>query len=155
MIFFQDELGAVLLDVCESVPHGILCFFSSYNVMHTQMQRWISNSIWTKITSVKQIFIEPRYGGDLKDIMYEYRQVIEQTSGKRRGKITGALFLAVFRGKVAEGIDFKDNEARCVITVSFYYLDCFNRIEKRKSRTNLQYCCLGWNTICSKERSCD
>nr|XP_033199258.1 Fanconi anemia group J protein homolog [Bombus vancouverensis nearcticus] len=118
---FQDELGAVLLDVCESVPHGILCFFSSYNVMHTQMKRWISNSIWTKITSVKQIFIEPRYGGDLKDIMYEYRQVIEQTSGKRRGKITGALFLAVFRGKVAEGIDFKDNEARCVITVGIPY----------------------------------
>ncbi|XP_050595699.1 Fanconi anemia group J protein homolog isoform X1 [Bombus affinis] len=118
---FQDELGAVLLDVCESVPHGILCFFSSYNVMHTQMQRWINNSIWTKITSVKQIFIEPRHGGDLKDIMYEYRQVIEQTSDKQRGKITGALFLAVFRGKVAEGIDFKDNEARCVITVGIPY----------------------------------
>ncbi|XP_060828487.1 Fanconi anemia group J protein homolog isoform X2 [Bombus pascuorum] len=118
---FQDELGAVLLDVCESVPHGILCFFSSYNVMHTQIQRWKNNSIWMKINDVKQVFIEPRHGDDLKDIMYEYRQVIEQTSTERRGKITGALFLAVFRGKVAEGIDFKDNEARCVITVGIPY----------------------------------
>ena len=29
----------------------------------------------------------------------------------------GALFLAVFRGKVSEGLDFADNHARAVITV--------------------------------------
>ena len=31
---------------------------------------------------------------------------------------TGALFLAVCRGKVSEGMDFTDNNARAVITVS-------------------------------------
>ena len=30
---------------------------------------------------------------------------------------TGALFLAVCRGKVSEGLDFTDNNARAVITV--------------------------------------
>ena len=30
----------------------------------------------------------------------------------------GALFLAVCRGKVSEGLDFADNNARAVITVS-------------------------------------
>lgn len=117
---FQDELGQVLLDVCESIPHGILCFFSSYNVMNIQMERWKQNSIWSKITSVKTVFIEPRHGGGLTDIMNEYREVIEYTS-EPKGRITGALFLAVFRGKVAEGIDFRDNEARCVITVGIPY----------------------------------
>ncbi|CAB3363445.1 Hypothetical predicted protein [Cloeon dipterum] len=34
---------------------------------------------------------------------------------------TGALLLAVCRGKVSEGIDFKDNHARAVITVSIPY----------------------------------
>ena len=34
--------------------------------------------------------------------------------------ITGALFLAVCRGKVSEGMDFADNNARAVITVSSY-----------------------------------
>lgn len=29
----------------------------------------------------------------------------------------GALFLAVCRGKVSEGLDFADNNARAVITV--------------------------------------
>lgn len=55
---------------------------------------------------------------DLNNIMSEYREVIQDTSDEQRGKINGALFLAVFRGKVAEGIDFRDNEARCVVTVS-------------------------------------
>ena len=32
--------------------------------------------------------------------------------------MTGALFLAVCRGKVSEGLDFADNNARAVITVS-------------------------------------
>lgn len=31
----------------------------------------------------------------------------------------GALFLAVCRGKVSEGLDFADNNARAVITVSY------------------------------------
>lgn len=34
-------------------------------------------------------------------------------------EMTGALFLAVCRGKVSEGLDFADNFARAVITVSY------------------------------------
>jgi hypothetical protein len=34
---------------------------------------------------------------------------------------SGALFLAVCRGKVSEGLDFADNNARAVITVSRNY----------------------------------
>ncbi|XP_076681312.1 Fanconi anemia group J protein homolog isoform X1 [Andrena cerasifolii] len=114
---FQDELGHVLLDICETVPHGVLCFFSSYNVMNTQMDRWKQNSTWSKIVATKQVFIEPRKRTDLTAIMNYYREVIRDTADGPKGGINGALFLAVFRGKVAEGIDFKDNEARCVVTV--------------------------------------
>jgi len=32
--------------------------------------------------------------------------------------ITGALFLAVCRGKVSEGLDFSDDNARAVVTVN-------------------------------------
>ena len=37
---------------------------------------------------------------------------------KTNKNITGALFMAVCRGKVSEGLDFADNNARAVITVS-------------------------------------
>lgn len=89
--------------------------------MHKHIERWKSTFILSKISNVKHVFIEPRYGGNLGHIMTEYRQVIEQTSAKQIRNITGALLLAVFRGKVAEGIDFKDDEARCVITVSYSF----------------------------------
>ena len=39
-------------------------------------------------------------------------------NGDGRHGIDGALFLAVCRGKVSEGLDFIDNNARAVITVS-------------------------------------
>lgn len=40
----------------------------------------------------------------------------------------GAVFFAVCRGKVSEGLDFADNNARAVITVStsHYYAQYYN-----------------------------
>ena len=35
---------------------------------------------------------------------------------------TGALFMAVCRGKVSEGLDFANNNARAVITVNYFIL---------------------------------
>ena len=37
------------------------------------------------------------------------------------GEITGALLLAVCRGKVSEGLDFADSNARAVILVGIPY----------------------------------
>ena len=45
--------------------------------------------------------------------------------------IDGALFFAVCRGKVSEGMDFADNNARAVITVSL-----FNRAYKHRTITD-------------------
>jgi hypothetical protein len=39
--------------------------------------------------------------------------------------VNGAVFLAVFRGKISEGMDFKDNYARAVITVSLKNITIF------------------------------
>lgn len=36
------------------------------------------------------------------------------------GSINGAFFMAVCRGKVSEGLDFTDDNARAVIAVSWY-----------------------------------
>ena len=40
-------------------------------------------------------------------------------------EVTGALFLAVCRGKVSEGLDFADNNARAVITVTYSFVYLF------------------------------
>ncbi|KAG7205994.1 hypothetical protein KM043_003400 [Ampulex compressa] len=118
---FQDELGKLIVDVCQSVPYGVLCFFSSYHVMHTQIERWRNSGTWSKLECLKEIFLEPRFGGDLAKIMKDYRDAIKTAAEQPERGISGALLFAVFRGKVAEGIDFSDNEARCVMSIGIPY----------------------------------
>lgn len=114
---FKDELGRLLVQVCESIPHGVLCFFSSYKMMNLQIERWKETAVWQQLENNKHILVEPRFGNELDEVMTEFRTVIKDTSNPNRFGVTGALLFAVFRGKVAEGIDFSDNEARCVLTV--------------------------------------
>ena len=86
-------------------------------MMSTQIERWKETSTWNELQKSKHVLIEPRFGSDLDEVMSEFRTVIRDTSDSSRSGITGALLFAVFRGKVAEGIDFSDDEARCVLTV--------------------------------------
>ena len=53
-------------------------------------------------------------------IWYFLLKVIESTNDLQTNegdKVDGALFIAVCRGKVSEGLDFADNNARAVICV--------------------------------------
>ncbi|KAG5319462.1 FANCJ protein, partial [Pseudoatta argentina] len=119
---FQDELGNLVLQVCDAVPFGVLCFFSSYKAMNTIHNRWRNNGIWDKLSNLKTIFVEPKYEKDLNPVMKAYRSVIEESPSEQYRTASGAIFFAVFRAKVAEGIDFSDNEARCVLAIGIPYL---------------------------------
>lgn len=37
---FQDDIGQLILEVCQTMPHGILCFFPSYSMMEKLTNRW-------------------------------------------------------------------------------------------------------------------
>ncbi|XP_011336322.1 Fanconi anemia group J protein homolog isoform X2 [Ooceraea biroi] len=119
---FQDELGELVHQVCKAVPYGVLCFFSSYSVMNKILTRWKNIKILEEISALKQVFVEPQMNCDLPEIMEEYREVIKKSSSSISfTQPSGAILFAVFRGKVAEGIDFKDNEARCVLAIGIPY----------------------------------
>lgn len=94
-------------------------FFSSYKTMDLMINRWKSNGTMDKIEDIKDVYSEPRFGSHLANVMKDYRETIQNTNdGPRPTGVNGAILFAVFRGKVAEGIDFSDNEARCVMSVS-------------------------------------
>ncbi|XP_031560838.1 Fanconi anemia group J protein homolog [Actinia tenebrosa] len=127
---FQDDIGNLLLEVCEKIPHGVLCFFPSYNMMDKVSRRWQSTGLWSKLLQKKLVLSEPRGGDktDFDDVMHEFYQAIRRSEGEDDEGVDsddedycvntgGALFLAVCRGKVSEGLDFADNNARAVITV--------------------------------------
>lgn len=114
----QDDLGRLLVQVCQTIPYGVLCFFSSYSMMTSQIERWQETDVWSELERKKLVLQEPRSNNELDSVMRDYRDAIHNNETQSRMRINGALLLAVFRGKVAEGIDFSDNEARCVISVS-------------------------------------
>ncbi|GJQ13595.1 hypothetical protein GpartN1_g5386.t1 [Galdieria partita] len=110
-IAYHDCLGQSILEYCHVIPDGVICFFPSYRLLESVVRRWRQSGCWKKLESCKQVFIEPCQNDrvQLSHILPSYYHAIH--------KKQGALFLAVCRGKVSEGIDFKDEFARGVIIV--------------------------------------
>ncbi|KAF8405554.1 hypothetical protein HHK36_010461 [Tetracentron sinense] len=137
---FQDALGASLEEICKVVPGGALVFFPSYKLMEKLCSRWRETGQWSRLNAQKPIFVEPRGNqDDFEAVLNGYYDSIQRGNrpfpGKyKRGKKRdlkhfdtkeslegsssgGAAFLAVCRGKVSEGIDFSDENARVVVSL--------------------------------------
>ena len=111
---FIDGLGQFLLRSVESTAHGRLCFFPSYKCMHVYWDRWSFTGIRNKLQGLGvRIFQEPRNSKDFGDVFRHYATASKRTKG--------ALLLAVYRGKAAEGIDFKDHMARLIVCIGVPY----------------------------------
>uniref|UniRef100_A0A8C6W417 DNA 5'-3' helicase n=1 Tax=Nannospalax galili TaxID=1026970 RepID=A0A8C6W417_NANGA len=111
---FQDEVGMLLLSVCQTVSRGILCFLPSYKLLEKLRERWVFTGLWHSLELVKTVIVEPQGGEktDFDELLQVYYDAI-----KFKGEKDGALLIAVCRGKVSEGLDFSDDNARAVITV--------------------------------------
>ena len=98
--------GALLVQLCTTVPDGVVAFFPSYGYMETTIAAWHEMGILLQLEAQKLLFIET------KDIV---ETTLSLNNYKRACDLgRGALFLSVARGKVAEGIDFDRHYGRCV-----------------------------------------
>ncbi|EGZ25466.1 hypothetical protein PHYSODRAFT_485995 [Phytophthora sojae] len=109
------ELGNTIVNFTRLVPHGLLVFFPSYSILEESIDKWkrpaageSALSIWDRIVQQKQTFVEPRGRADFKAVVDEYHQAITDNP-------KGAVFFAVCRGKVSEGIDFSNDKGRAVV----------------------------------------
>ncbi|KAJ8312439.1 hypothetical protein KUTeg_009812 [Tegillarca granosa] len=125
---FQDELGTLVYNVCEKVPKGVLLFLPSYRALDRFRERWKATGLWDRIECKKKIFTEPRASEkvDFDGLLKRFYDAIEGNVDSEEDEddtvdTSGALFIAVCRGKVSEGLDFADNNARAVITVGIPY----------------------------------
>ncbi|XP_063613872.1 Fanconi anemia group J protein homolog, partial [Penaeus indicus] len=114
---FQDELGKLVLDVCRAVPRGVLCFLPSYSLLNKLLDRWQMTGLWEELNKVKISMCEPRSGEEFEETMKLFYDTIRRTGEESEGEMNGAFFMAVCRGKVSEGLDFTDDNARAVIAV--------------------------------------
>eukprot|EP01119_Soliformovum_irregulare_P015129 TRINITY_DN4215_c0_g1_i2.p1 TRINITY_DN4215_c0_g1~~TRINITY_DN4215_c0_g1_i2.p1 ORF type:complete len:1028 (-),score=324.22 TRINITY_DN4215_c0_g1_i2:562-3225(-) len=113
---YFDEIGESIALYCAAIPNGILCFFPSYKVMETAESRWNSSGILRRISQTKTPFFEERGKNNFDRVMEGYYDAVRSSRVKGSQNKGGILF-AICRGKVSEGIDFRDENARAVIIV--------------------------------------
>ncbi|KAK8054330.1 hypothetical protein PG996_013631 [Apiospora saccharicola] len=143
------ELGVSILNICTTVPDGVVVFFPSYGYLeevvavwgggteppkqHQQPRQHQNNtappSIWSRLQSKKAVFRESK-GGSSDDVLAQYSEAI-LSNGSSSNPLKpasqqnkaggGALLLSVVGGKMSEGINFSDRLGRCVIIVGLPY----------------------------------
>ncbi|XP_049911482.1 Fanconi anemia group J protein isoform X4 [Epinephelus moara] len=134
---FQDEVGALLLHVCQVMAKGVLCFLPSYKMLDKLRDRWINTGLWEKLEHQKTVITEPRGGGkgDFDKLLQMYYDAIKYCEER-----DGALLIAVCRGKVSEGLDFTDDNARAVVTIGIPFPNIKDLQVELKMKYNDQHC---------------
>ncbi|RHY19829.1 hypothetical protein DYB32_010166, partial [Aphanomyces invadans] len=114
---YAAELGNTLVNITRLVPNGLLVFFPSYSILDQCTAQWQqvprgsasgAVPIWERLAVLKTIFIEPKNRVEFTTVVQEYHNTIETNP-------SGAIFFAVCRGKVSEGIDFSNENGRAVV----------------------------------------
>ena len=118
---YVSDLGNSILNACRVVPDGLLVFFPSYATLAACERAWRSPmgpgkpSIIDGITKHKALVIEPRLSSEFAAAINDFGTKLDDPAYK------GAVFFAVCRGKVSEGLDFADRAGRAVIVTGLPY----------------------------------
>ncbi|XP_047959212.1 regulator of telomere elongation helicase 1 homolog [Salvia hispanica] len=116
-IEYKSELGNAIVNFARIVPDGLLVFFPSYYLLEQCISCWkttgqqnLSNSttIWERICKHKLPVVEPRQSSLFPLAIEDYMTKLKEAN-------SGAVFFAVCRGKVSEGLDFADHAGRAVV----------------------------------------
>ncbi|OTF75449.1 regulator of telomere elongation helicase 1-like protein, partial [Euroglyphus maynei] len=114
---YYSGLGFTILEMAKKIPKGMFIFFSSYTLINRCIEEWKSRSgvnLWTSISSVKKIFVEPKNKREFNPMIESFKYACDETP-------EGAIFMGVSRGKLSEGMDLGDNYCRAVMIISLPY----------------------------------
>lgn len=112
----MNELGRVLVNMCNTVPAGIVCFFPSYEYENSVFTHLQKHGIIENISKKKKVFREPKKSSEVESVLSDYAKAIHTATGKN-----GALLFSVVGGKLSEGLNFSDDLGRCVMVVGMPY----------------------------------
>ena len=110
---YLQDMGNSIANFARTVPDGLLVFFASFSAMEACLKAWEqpgpggAPGIRDRILRHKEIVVEPRQSNRFSEACEEYRFKLAQKSG--------AVFFAVCRGKLSEGLDFSDRAGRAVV----------------------------------------
>ncbi|RKP08780.1 helicase C-terminal domain-containing protein, partial [Thamnocephalis sphaerospora] len=106
-----DSLGQSLVNLCNVIPAGVVCFFSSYAYMDTVHRRWLASGINARLEKRKRASMQRLCATlPLADFLNSKHAATNATTN-------GALLFCVVGGKMSEGINFSDDLGRGVVMV--------------------------------------
>jgi chromosome transmission fidelity protein 1 len=114
----MDEIGRLLCNLGNIVPHGLIAFLPSFSQMEALINRWKSTGAFAQMGAKKKIFVEPRSASEIDAVLADYATTIKECKAMN---LTGALLLSVVGAKLSEGINFGDELGRCVVVVGMPY----------------------------------
>jgi Fanconi anemia group J protein len=111
---FEMEIGHTIYYAMESIPRdgGILVFVTSYKMLNEMEKEWEETGLLRGFHQRRDaVVFEPRGGGQeaFDEAKDEFTDAVDGGGG--------GLLIAVFRGKMSEGISFNDNYCRAVFCV--------------------------------------
>lgn len=115
---YKSDLGHAVASLAGTCPDGLLVFFPSYGVLQSCVDHWKATSgsggasIYDRILRHKAAVVEPREAALFPEAAAMYKSKL--ATG-------GAVFFAVCRGKVSEGLDFADAAGRAVVITGIPY----------------------------------
>jgi chromosome transmission fidelity protein 1 len=128
-----EALGTCLVELCNTIPDGLVVFFPSYAYLDQVISRWqskgisIARGIWDRLLRKKPVFRESKNTTGIDDVLSQYSQAVAM------GK--GGLLLSVIGGKMSEGINFSDALGRGVVVVGLP----FPNIQSAQWKAKLEY----------------
>ena len=84
--------GEVLIKLCSSIPDGILCYFSSQNLLEHYIHIWTENQTLDKIMDYKLLFIEEKNSKSIANTIVNYKTACDLGRG--------GIFFISLRNKV-------------------------------------------------------
>ncbi|XP_046569042.1 ATP-dependent DNA helicase DDX11-like [Haliotis rubra] len=120
-----DELGRLVMNVCQVVPGGVVMFFPSYDYEKKVYNHWDSSGMLKKIAARKRIFREPKLASMVDSTLAEFGKCIKFSVTASAG-VTGGILLCVVGGKMSEGINFSDDLGRCIVMVGMPYPNMYS-----------------------------
>jgi len=119
--------GHLLEELVQTVPDGIVCFFTSKVYMRKVIKNWFETGALTRLGNLKPCFFETEDVVETTYALANYRKACDQGRG--------GIFFSIARGKVSEGIDFDRHYGRCVVMFGIP----FQYTLSRRLRARLEY----------------
>lgn len=89
----------------QAIPHGVLCFLSSYGLMNKLMKHFKESGLGSQLRALKHVFWEPQRSDDFEHVLQEYRAACKISGIRARYRREAAAAAASGDNSASDPVD--------------------------------------------------